>query len=52
MRRLLPIVLLLAACAAPPADDAPQLGERVPVPMGYVFHCIDYPDSVFCSDDD
>lgn len=26
----------------------PQLGEKTAVPMGYVFHCIDYADSVFC----
>ena len=46
------LLLFLTGCASPPKSDLPQLGEPVAVPMGYVFHCIDYPDSIFCTNAD
>jgi hypothetical protein len=47
MKYLLVILLLCVGCASNPAT---QHTETTP-PQGYIQHCIDYPDSIFCEND-
>jgi hypothetical protein len=51
-RRAFFIAMLFAliGCAAFDALQ-PQLGEKVVPPIGYILHCMDYPESVFCVPD-
>jgi hypothetical protein len=47
---LILIVLALSGCTLfEPAQ--PKLGAKTHPPIGYVMHCVDYPDSIFCSPD-
>ena len=38
------LMILLSGCATKPVE----LGDKVPPPIGYVLHCWDFPDSIFC----
>ena len=59
------LLLALAGCATVDKLTLPQMpepdehgvindgfpeGERTRMPWGYIKHCIDYPDSVFCNE--
>jgi hypothetical protein len=44
------LVLIMTWLVGCSVFDVPQpvLGDRVVPPVGYILHCIDYPESVFC----
>jgi hypothetical protein len=47
------LVLIMTWLVGCSVFDVPQpvLGDRVVPPVGYILHCIDYPESVFCVSD-
>ena len=44
------LLLALSGCTTP-SDPFPE-GDIVPAPWGYHIHCNDYPESIFCVQDD
>jgi hypothetical protein len=51
-RRAFFIAMLFALSGCTLFEPAqPQLGEKTVPPVGYILHCIDYPESVFCVSD-
>ena len=47
---ILALLWALSGCATP-SEPFPE-GEVVPAPLGYHIHCNDYPESIFCVQDD
>jgi len=45
---LLPIALALSGCAFPGDPGTIPDGAEAGPPIGYVIHCINFPDSIFC----
>lgn len=45
---LLPIVLALSGCAYPEETGTIPDGAITGPPIGYIKHCFDFPESIFC----
>ena len=41
---ILLLAILIAGCTTL------EVGEETSPPIGYILHCIDYPESIFCDD--
>ena len=41
---ILLLAILIAGCTTL------EVGEETAPPIGYILHCIDYPESIFCDD--
>lgn len=49
MRWLVGILIIAVVGCAMPQKPMPE-GEPVNPPIGYMLHCIEYPDSPFCKE--